>query len=33
MSLELESEAVRLSEEGLASRDVARLLGCSKSNT
>ncbi len=31
MSLELESEAVRLSEEGRTSREVARLLGCSKS--
>jgi len=31
MSLELESEAVRLSENGHTSREVARLLGCSKS--
>jgi len=31
MSLELESEAVRLSEDGRTSREVARLLGCSKS--
>ena len=31
MSLELESEAVRLSEDGHTSREVARLLGCSKS--
>jgi IS30 family transposase len=31
MSLELESEAVRLSEEGHTSREVARRLGCSKS--
>jgi hypothetical protein len=31
MSLELELEAVRLSKDGHASREVARLLGCSKS--
>jgi transposase, IS30 family len=31
MSLELESEAVRLSKNGHSSREVARLLGCSKS--
>ena len=31
MSLELEAEAVRLSEDGHTSREVVRLLGCSKS--